>query len=394
MRTTREPPRTAELVIVGGGVVGAATAFHAARAGLRPVLIEARPALCTFTTAVATGAFRLQFDNREETGLVRESVELFLNFEEVTGQRDHDPGVTQPGYLFVTTDPDRAGRQRALVERQRSWGLVDVELLPGDEVRRRFPYVGDEVLQGRFRHGDGFLDPKELTLGLAAASGAEIVVDARVTGFRVEGGRLTGVETARGFVATERAVIACGPLSGAVAGLAGLVLPVVTVMRHKVVLPVLPEVPPGAPMTIDDDTSTHWRPYLAGAAVLCTNPATPPSVPAEDPTPDHGFVFEVLDPQSPLSAARIVPFWREVWERGANWILQAGQYTMTLDHRPLIGETAVPGLFVNTGYSGHGVMAGPAGSRILAGLLAGQLTAGANPFRPDREFVPREPDTL
>src|SRR6266568_9300866 len=92
-------PRTAELVVIGGGVVGAATAFHAARAGLRPVLLERRPALCTLTTAVAAGGFRLQQDDEEDLALVRESVELFLNFAEVTGQREHDPAVQQPGYL-------------------------------------------------------------------------------------------------------------------------------------------------------------------------------------------------------------------------------------------------------------------------------------------------------
>src|SRR5205085_10015912 len=135
-------PKTAELVVIGGGVVGAATAFHASRAGLRVVLVEARPALCTLTTPVATGAFRLQFDSREELELVRESVDLFLRFADVTGQREHDLGLRAQGYLYATTSEARAARQRELVERQRSWGLDDVEALDGDEVRRRFPFVG------------------------------------------------------------------------------------------------------------------------------------------------------------------------------------------------------------------------------------------------------------
>ena len=394
METRRDPPRSADLVVIGGGVVGAATAFHAARAGLSPVLVEARPALCTLTTPVATGAFRLQFDNREELELVRESVELFLRFADVTGQRAHDPGVRQQGYLFVTTEPERAERQRELEERQRGWGLDDVELLGGDEVRRRFGYVGPEVLQARYRGGDGFLDPRQLTLGFAAASGAMVVVDTPVTGFRIEGGRLTAVTTIRGPVATERAVIACGPLTGPVAAFAGVELPIETVVRHKLVLPDAPEVPADAPMTIDDDTGTHWRPFLAGAAVLRTDPATLPSPPAEDVTPDHRFAFEVMDPQSPHAAARVARFWREVWERGATWVLQAGQYDMTPDHRPLIGPTPVEGLSVNAGYSGHGVMASPAGSRILVEVLTGRIGPEANPFRLDRTFERREHDTL
>ena len=96
-------PPSAELVVIGGGVVGAATAFHASRAGLRPLIVEARPQLCTLTTPVAAGAFRLQFEELEELELVRESVELFANFADVTGQRTYDPGVRERGYLWLAT---------------------------------------------------------------------------------------------------------------------------------------------------------------------------------------------------------------------------------------------------------------------------------------------------
>ena len=376
-------------------MVGAATAWYASLAGIRPLLLEARPALCTLTTPVASGAFRLQFDNREELELVRESVELFLNFQERTGQREHDIEVRQQGYLWLTTDEAGAERQRDLVARQRQWGLDDVELLGGEEIRRRFPYVGEDVIQARYRSGDGFLDTKELTFGLARASGAEVVVDCRVVGFGIEGGHLTAVRTSRGTVETEAAVICCGPLSGPMAGAAGLELPLETVVRQKVVLPEVPEVPQDAPMTIDEDTLVHWRPALRGAWLLFTDPSTPPSPPAEVVHGDPAFAYSLLDPRSPTSAARVVPFWRSVWERGtAHWWVEAGQYTMTPDHRPLIGETEVRGLWVNTGYSGHGIMASPAGSRILADLISGKLARGDNPFRPDRHFERPEAATL
>ena len=98
MEYSREPPPEAELLIIGGGVVGAATAFYAARAGLRPVVVEMRSAPCSLTTPASTGAFRLQFDNQQELELVRESVELFLNFRELTQQAEHDLGIRQQGY--------------------------------------------------------------------------------------------------------------------------------------------------------------------------------------------------------------------------------------------------------------------------------------------------------
>ena len=383
-------PRTSDLVIVGGGIVGAATAFHAARAGIRPVVLERRPRLATLTTAAAAGGFRMQVDSEEDLRLIGESVDLFLRFAERTGQREYDADVRQSGYLWLTTIEEGAARQRQLVAAQGDWGLSDVELLDGDAVRRMFPYVGPEVIQARFRHADGVLDPKALTMGLFCASGAEVLTGVEVIGFRAHGGRLVGVETAAGTVSTDAAVIAAGPYSGLVARLAGVELPVTAVVRHKVVMPDVPAVPKGAPMTIDDDTGAHWRPALRGAYLLYTDPATPASPPAEDLPIDQGFAFRLLDPSSPTSVARVSPFWREVWESGsASWMLQAGQYTMTPDRRPLIGSTPVEGLFANTGYSGRGVMGSPAGSRLLIDVMTGKGPAEANPFRLDRAFASR-----
>ena len=395
MRTLDDPPRTAELVVVGGGVVGAATAFEAARAGLRPVLLEARPALCTLTTPVAAGAFRLQFEDRDELELVRRSVEVFLSFEEATGQDRYRLGVRRQGYLWLTTTEEGAARQRELVAQLHRWGQTDVELLPGDEVRARFPYVGPEVVQARFRAGDGFLDPKALTFGLVEGSGAGVVPRCRATGFRLEGDRLRAVETTRGTVGCEAAVVACGPFSGVLAAGAGVRLPIEAVRRHKLVLPDLPLVPAEAPMTIDEDTGVHWRPAAGGAWALFTDPATPPSEPTMDVPTDHRFAFDLLDPGSPHALARVVPFWRRVWEHGAwNWLLQAGQYDVTPDHRPLLGRTGVEGLLVHAGYSGHGVMGSVGGARIVVDDLLGKLAPEDNPFRLDRDPRAVPPPTL
>jgi sarcosine oxidase subunit beta len=228
---------------------------------------------------------------------------------------------------------------------------------------------------------------------LATASGAEIRTGCEVVGFEVTGKGLAAVLTRDGRIPAERAVVACGPFSGTVAATAGIELPVQPVIRQKVVLPSLPEVPSDAPMTIDDDIGTHWRPALRGAYLLFTDPETPPGEPLEDVPTDHHFAFRLLDPSSPTAAARITPFWEHVWARGsAHWLIHAGQYTMTPDHRPLIGESAVEGLWVNTGYSGHGIMGSPAGSRILVDCMTGAQED--NPFRLDRAFEHRERDVL
>ena len=388
-------PGSAEVVIVGGGVVGAATAFFASRAGLRPLIIERRQALCTLTTPASTGAYRLQFDNRQELDLVRESVGLFLNFREETHQSDYDLRIRRNGYLWVTTEPKRAERAAQLVALQHSWGQTDIELLSGDEVRSRWPFIADDVVAARWRAGDGFLDPKALTMGLVAGSGASVVVGCEATGFRIDHGRLVGVQTNRGTIATQTVIVAAGPFSGAVAALAGVKLPVHTVARQKIVMPDCELVPPEAPMVIDDDTGAHWRPALRGAYLLFTDPATPPSPPTNNVPPDHDAALSVMNPASRVSVARVVPFWGEVWARAVTtWIVHAGQYTMTPDHRPLLGPTSVDGLWLNSGYSGHGIMGAPAGSRHLIDVITGLIGGEENRFRLDREFRQRDLDVL
>ncbi len=97
----------------------------------------------------------------------------------------------------------------------------------------------------------------------------------------------------------------------------------------------------------------------------------------------------------PRSLARISPFWNDVWERGEpDWVLQAGQYEYTPDRRPYLGAIGPDGLFMNGGYSGHGIMAGTGGSRRVVDLMAGTMKAADNPFRPDRTIQPREHDIL
>ena len=104
------------------------------------MILEKRRALCTLTTPVSTGAFRLQFDNPEEIALVREGVQLFERFAEEAGLPGYDIGLKQQGYLFCTTDEAGMNRQQEWVGMQHGWGLDDVEILPGDEVRYRFPH--------------------------------------------------------------------------------------------------------------------------------------------------------------------------------------------------------------------------------------------------------------
>jgi len=414
---TDRPPPTADLIVVGAGVVGCATAFRATRAGLRTVVLDARPRPATLTTPAATGAYRLQFDNPEEVALVREGVELYEDFANRAGLPGYDIGLRRQGYLFCARDDVALERQRELVGRQRAFGLDDVELLDGDEVRHRFPYIAETVRGARFRAGDGFIDPVRLAWGYAlAASGgpgvdlpqgaaeATFVLGQRVVGLRTVGGRIVAVETHDGAVAASLVVLATGPFVGRTAALAGIDVPIAPTRRQKVVIADAPEVPADAPMTIDEETGAHWRPALGGACVLLTERDTPPSEPAWSVPTSADYAFRLLDPASPDAVAHVAPFWTEIWERGVGWILHAGQYEYTPDHRPFVSGTAVEGLWLNGGWSGHGVMGSGGGSRLLLDAITGRPTGPdwglrmtgpeGNPFRLDRPMEAGHHDVL
>jgi sarcosine oxidase subunit beta len=352
-------------------------------------VLEKRPALATLTTPVATGAFRLQFDNVEEVELVRESVAFFDDL-----QSRVDIGLRHQGYLFVARTDDGARAQQKLVSAQRGWGLTDVELLDGSAARRRFPYLAPDIVNARFRQGDGWLEPRVLALELARASGARIKTGVTVTGFRLHGDRVSGVMTSDGNVEADNVVIAAGPLSGPVGKLAGLDLPLATVRRQKLIMPDVPQIPEGVPMTIEFETGAHWRPAGTGAHALWTAPA-PAGPPLDDVPTSAEFAFGLLNPTSDHALARIVPFWKEVWASSRlQWWIQAGQYTYTPDRRPLLGPTRIPGLAVNTGYSGHGIMGSIGGSRRAVDAITGKLPPADNPFRADRPMESRAFDVL
>ena len=401
------PPATADVVIVGGGIVGCATAFFAARAGLRVVVLERHPALATLTTPASTGAFRLQFDNPQEVELVREGIGLFDAFAERTGLDGWEVGIRHGGYLFCSLTDATVDRARDLVTRQASWGLTDVELLTGDDARARWPWLSPDVRGARFRAGDGWLDVKRLSIGYAlAASDAARIPDAaggsatfclgtEATAVLAtpEGSRIRGVATSAAEVAADQVVLATGPFLARLAGGIGLDVPIAPTRRQKLVIPELPDVPQDAPVTIHEETAAHWRPYMRGCLALYTEAGTEPSEP-QDPVPvSSAWAFGLLDPRSEHALARVAPFWRD-GAPTASWSIQAGQYEVTPDRRPLLGPAGPDGLYLNGGYSGHGIMAGAAGSRIVVDLIMGRGDPALNPFRVDRQMEARPHDIL
>lgn len=376
-------PASADVAIIGGGIVGAATAFYTERAGLRTLVLERRGGLATLTTPRSLESFRAQFDDAASVAMMRESIAVFEHLGEVLGRPGYDISLRQQGYLFVTSRPDGPQRLRARVARQQALGLDDVELMDGGEARRRFPYLAQTVTAASFRARDGWLASHEVTYGFAAASGARFFLDTEVTALQVRSGRVVGLETNRGRVDTPRAVIAAGPYSGRVAALAGVQVPLWPVRRHRAGIKRDDRIPGWAPMTVSLDSGAHWRPEGPGAFLAWAGAMDEPAGEPRDEVPaDWTFPARVLE-----AVALFSPFWEDVASdlRRDNVTLEAGQYTMTPDDRPAIGACSeVDGLYLNAGYCGHGVMGSPAGGRLAADAIARRLDESDNPFSPSR----------
>ncbi len=369
-----------DVIIIGGGIVGAASAFFCTQAGLKVTLLEKREALGLLTTSASLAAFRAQFAEAENIAMMRESISFFENVRERTRLDDAEIGMVQQGYLFCTTNPDMPARMKTRVEFQYAHGLTDVALWDGDETRKHFPFISSAVVGATFRAGDGWLSPNDLTnvyARAAARDGAQIFYDTLVSEIWIEDDVARGVKTNRGEFHAPLIILAAGPYTKTFAARYAWDLPINLIRRQHAAIKENSLIPHYAPMTIDADTGAHWRPEARGA-ILAVNTDESPSDPSDNIKSDWEFPALAMD-----AVIRISPFWEQIAEnlRKGDLDVRAGQYDMTPDAKPIIDEHPnVRGFFAHCGYSGHGVMGSAAGARMLADLMTGKLNQEENAF--------------
>jgi sarcosine oxidase subunit beta len=380
-------------VVIGGGIVGVATAFWCSRAGLKTVVVEMRDGLSTLTTPQSIECFRAQFTEPAMSALAQESIGMYERMAEVIGIPDYDISLRHLGYLFVTDDPGMLAQLKAAVETHHQLGVTDSEFLAGDELHRRFPYLAESAVAATFRQRDGSLSSHEATQGFAKGSEADFLLRTRATEIQCDSEGVCGVVTDRGTIATRTVVNAAGPFAGAVGKMAGQDLPLEPVRRQKVFIAPKPEIPQDAPLSIDLVQDVYWRPETGGAYIAWVDPDEPVSEPMEEVPTDRYYAAVVLD-----KLIRLFPFWEAVAEHLKKEDVKpsAGQYVYTPDEQPLIGPVPeVPGFYLNCGYWA-GVMLSPAAGKRVADLITGEMDPAENPLRPTRykEGVVSEGDSF
>jgi len=366
-------PRTADIVIIGGGAMGCSLAYHLAAEGRRPLLLE-RGSLGGGSTGRCAGGVRQQFSTEINVRLGQRAIELLQQFPDTVGA---DPCYQPIGYLLLATSAALAEELRREVAFQRQLG-VDLELLTAEGAAAAIPGLRtDDVVVASLCRADGVAGPNEVTMGYAVASrrlGARVEEGIEVTGIEVNDGRVVGVRTSRGDVGTAELVVCAGPQSRSVARLAGLDVPVHPLRRHILLTEPFPGQPQGAPMTIDLGTTFYFHPE--GDSLLM-GMGDPEQAYGDDVSVNWDFLPAVIAAGTKrlpaLAGARL----RTAW---------AGLYEMTPDRQPLVGLAGtVDGVWLACGFSGHGfMMAAPVGESLAAVICGRTPLVDLQPFSPRR----------
>jgi sarcosine oxidase, subunit beta len=370
-----------DAVVIGGGIVGTATAFWLSKAGLDVVLVEMRDGLSTLTTPVSAECFRAQFTEPAMVALAKPSIEMFEHFDDVIGIPGYRISIKQQGYLFLTDSPESVTDLRENIELQHQLGVTDSEFLERNEILVRFPFVAPTVLAATFRQRDGWLSCHETTQGFAKGCSARFFVNTKATGIKLDQNGICGVATKRGILQTRTVVNAAGPFAAEVGRMVNLDLPLETVRRQKVYIRTAVAVPQNAPFTVDVNNNSYWRPEAGGVIIAWVDVDEPVSQPSEKVHTDWEFPALTLD-----KVKRLTPFFEKIEKtvRQPDINTSAGFYVYTPDDQPLIGPVPeVPGFYVNCGYWA-GVMLSPEAGRWVSNLVTGRMDPKENPLRPTR----------
>jgi sarcosine oxidase subunit beta len=354
-----EIPNQTQGLIIGGGDMGASTAYHlAVKACKDVVLLEKEAFFGQGATGRCAGGIRYQFSTEINIRLSQLSLPMLERFEEETGQAID---LRWPGYLFLLTNESDIQKFRSNVALQHSLG-VRTEWLTGDEIRRRVPQLAaGDVLAGTYHDKDGLADPNGVVAGYISAArrlGVKALTDTAVTKIETEAGKITAVQTNQGRISCEVVINAAGPWSAVVSDLAGIPLPVIPIRRQMVTTTPLPEIPADFPFIIDFAQSLYFHREGEG---LLTGMSNVKQSPGFDQSVDEAWELVHME-----AAIERLPLLARAGRQSA-W---AGLYEVTPDAHPIFGGVPdLDGYYLVTGFSGHGFMHGPGAGLLMSEII-------------------------
>jgi sarcosine oxidase, subunit beta len=376
----------AEVVIIGGGIMGASLAFALAGRGVRDVVVVERRTVAAGASGKTGALLRQHYSNRPEATLAHLSLQTFRHWGEIVGG---DPGYVPCGLIATVAtagpgDPNIA-RMRANVAMQREIGIA-AETLPAEELRRLQPFARfDDVLVAAYEAESGYVDAVAATRAMMDAAidrGARLREGVAATGIRAAGGRVAGVETSDGPIAAPIVVCAAGAWAGPLLAGAGVAVPLDPIRVQVVIVNRPGAMPRGGTMAYVDTAANFfcrdWGPNrtMVGIGGGEGHESVPPD--AYDERPDPGFA-----PRAIRNLARRMP----AMAAATPLYGHAGLYDMTPDAHPIIGPApGVAGLYLCAGFSGAGFKKGPAVGQCLAELICDgrATTVDLAPFRLER----------
>jgi sarcosine oxidase subunit beta len=351
-------PNLADIVVIGGGVMGASTAFHLAEAGVKDiVLVEREAHFGLGATGRCAGGVRYQFATEINVRLSIASLKMIEEFEETTGQ---DPLYRQCGYLFVLTNDNDLRTFQHNVQMQRTLG-VNTTWLDGDQVRSILPIMHfEDALGGTIHEKDGLADPNSIVMGYiqrARQLGVRTFTEIEVLNLSEKSGKIDTIETTKGSISAPIVVNAAGPWAGKIGAMVGIEIPITPIRRQMITTTPLPDLPADFPFVIDFAQSLYF--HREGEGIL-TGMSNPEEEPGFDQSIDEVWELEAME-----AAVKRMPMLENAG-RMAGW---AGLYEVTPDAHPIYGATGIQGFYIVGGFSGHGFMHGPISGRLMTEII-------------------------
>lgn len=366
---------TADVVVIGGGIIGMATAFYLARANFGKIsVLEKEALLGAGATSKAAGGIRAQFVTEDNVKMSMLSEKMFCQFKEDT---NHEALFDQVGYLFLVKEDKDAEVFKKSVAMQKACGL-NVSILSPEEIKEVAPHVSlDGVQFGTFCPDDGLGDPHEFLSGYDSACrkmGVNIELEAEVTGIECNGNAVSLVKTVKGNISTPLIVNCAGPYSKIIGRMVGADVRVEPYRRQIVTTGELSFVKPNFPMVVDVSSGLYCHKESKGMLLGWADKNVQPSFDVSlDPDYTDAILERALELMPQLEEAEVANEW-------------AGLYETTPDHRAIIGyESKVKGMFHVCGFSGHGFMHAPAAGIVTTEILSGKTpTIDISSYAPER----------